>query len=141
MDPLLTYSYFGGVPSGSKTLSDTLVPGQVGNYFIVMFTNDSYTEVSNRVSFTVIDPTAGLNELAHGIQVYPNPSSVGQPTVISSEYPIEGITLYNDMGQRIYHTENVYGQKYSLLTEQLPAGSYIIEIHSRKLFRYKLLVR
>lgn len=141
VDPLLIYSYFDGVPFGSKTLSDTLVPTQTGNYFIVMFTNDSYTEVSNRVSFTIVDPSLGLNEIQHGINVYPNPASSNAPTVISSEYPIEFITIYNETGQKIYHTENVFDQKYSLLTEQLPTGSYIIEVQARKLFRYKLIVK
>ena len=37
--------------------------------------------------------------------------------------------------------ENVFDQKYSLLTEQLPAGSYVIEVQARKLFRYKLIVK
>jgi hypothetical protein len=144
IDPLLIYSYFDGVPFGSKTLTDTLVPTQTGNYFIVMFTNDSYTEVSNRVSFTIIDPSLVSNDangVTHGINVYPNPTSSNSPTVISSEYPIEFITIYNEVGQKIYHTENVFDQKYSLLTEQLPAGSYIIEVQARKLFRYKLIVK
>lgn len=142
-DPLLSYAYFGGVASGTKTLTDSLLPTAAGDYFIVMFTNDSYTEVSNRVHFTVVNPL-GVEEIGNsGIKVYPNPltDSQDQLTVFSSEYPIEYIRILDMNGKTVYKTENVNQQKYSLLSQQLPKGVYEIEIQSRKLFRYKLLVQ
>lgn len=52
--PLLAYLYFAGATAGSVTFSmPELTPG---DYFVSMFTNDSYTEVSNRFSFTVVAP-------------------------------------------------------------------------------------
>lgn len=61
---LYTYKYFGGLPSGNTTINGidggagapNQLPNQVGDYFIVMFTDDSYTEVSNRVNFSVVNP-------------------------------------------------------------------------------------
>lgn len=51
VDTLTAYLYFDGATSGSVTFQlPELAPG---NYFAVMFTDDSYTEVSNRVAFTV----------------------------------------------------------------------------------------
>ena len=51
VDVLTSYLYFDGAASGSVTFHlPDLAPG---NYFLAMFTNDSYTEVSNRVTFTV----------------------------------------------------------------------------------------
>ncbi|MCW1884782.1 fibronectin type III domain-containing protein [Luteolibacter flavescens] len=48
---LTSYLYFNGATSGSVTFQlPDLAPGK---YFVAMFTNDSYTEVSNRVTFTV----------------------------------------------------------------------------------------
>jgi hypothetical protein len=51
---LTAYLYFGGATSGSVTFKLPDLPP--GNYFAVMFTNDSYTEVSNRVPFTAVPP-------------------------------------------------------------------------------------
>ncbi|MBU6951078.1 fibronectin type III domain-containing protein [Hahella sp. HN01] len=47
---LVAYLYFDGAASGSVTFTDDLPDGE---YFMAMYTNDSYTEVSNRVTFSV----------------------------------------------------------------------------------------
>lgn len=141
IDPLLIYTYFDGQAFGSKTLSDTLLPQLPGDYFIVMFTDDSYTEVSNREYFSVIDPTAEINELDNGISIYPNPLTNQNVTVFSSDYPIEWLQLLDQQGKVVYRTENVNDQKYSLLTEQLPKGTYVVEIQTRKLYRYKIIIQ
>lgn len=52
--PLLSYLYFAGATSGAVTFSLPDLPP--GDYFVSMFTNDSYTEVSNRFHFSVIAP-------------------------------------------------------------------------------------
>ncbi|MCW1924815.1 fibronectin type III domain-containing protein [Luteolibacter arcticus] len=49
---LTAYIYFAGATSGSVTFHLPELPP--GNYFLAMFTNDSYTEVSNRVTFSVV---------------------------------------------------------------------------------------
>ena len=51
IDPLLAYLYFEGRTSGSVTFKLPSLPA--GKYFVAMFTNDSYTEVSNRFSFSI----------------------------------------------------------------------------------------
>ena len=53
---LTAYLYFGGATNGNVTFNlPALAPG---DYFVAMFTNDSYTEVSNRFNFTVVAPPA-----------------------------------------------------------------------------------
>lgn len=141
VDPLLSYSYFDGVAHGSKAIKDTLLPADTGRYFIVMFTDDSYTEVSNREYFEVIDPTIGIHEVDAGLKVYPNPVSGSQFTVFSSDYPIESIQLLDATGRVVYRTENVRDMRYSILVEQLPEGIYTVELQTRKLYRYKLVIR
>lgn len=141
VDPLIMYSYFEGEAEGTQTITDTLLPNQPGDYFIVMFTDDSYTEVSNREYFTVIDPFLGVDEIDNGIKVYPNPVKDQNISVFSSDYPIESIILRDITGKVIYKSQNIMNQKYSLLSEQLPAGTYMIEIQTRKLYRYKLVVQ
>jgi hypothetical protein len=50
VDRLVTYLYVGGVPNGGVTFTDRL---PAGDYYLALFINDSYTEISNRVDFTV----------------------------------------------------------------------------------------
>jgi hypothetical protein len=55
VDVLTAYLYFAGATSGTVTFQlPDLAPG---DYFVAMFTNDSYTEVSNRFLFTVTPPS------------------------------------------------------------------------------------
>ncbi|MCW1912505.1 fibronectin type III domain-containing protein [Luteolibacter sp. GHJ8] len=52
VDILTAYLYFAGASSGSVTFQLPDLPP--GDYFVAMFTNDSYTEVSNRFLFSVL---------------------------------------------------------------------------------------
>jgi hypothetical protein len=78
VDRLVTYLYVGGVPGGAVTFTDKL---PAGDYYLALFINDSYTEISNRVDFTVTGgPTMpemeGIrngngNQLIIGVKVQP----------------------------------------------------------------------
>lgn len=50
-----SYTYFDGVPYGSITIGENERPKVGGEYFAAIFTNDSYTEVTNRALFKVND--------------------------------------------------------------------------------------
>lgn len=145
-DQFTSYTYFDGITQGSKTISGNVngVPTTTGNYYMVMFTNDSYTEVSNRVSFEVVGTNLGTNETNNktekNVILYPNPAKPGQPTFIKSDYPIEKIQLLSAAGQLLYETKNVNDQKFSLVNENLPKGVYFVKVHTRKLFTLKLIV-
>jgi purple acid phosphatase-like protein/type IX secretion system substrate protein/calcineurin-like phosphoesterase family protein len=143
INPLVSYTYFNGLAQGTKNITGADLPTQTGNYFIVMFTNDSYNEVSNRVSFEVINPTLKENEfkIDNGLKVYPNPTNSENKTFIQSDYPIDEIELFNTEGKLMYATKNVNNNKYSMITQDLPKGVYILKIHSRKLFTAKLIVK
>lgn len=141
IDPLISYQYFGGVSAGTAQIEQVNMPSVEGNYFIVMFTNDSYNEVSNRVSFEIISPLANEEfTIDNGIKLYPNPSKDNSQTFIQSDYPIDEIELYDLQGKLLYATKNVNNNKYSLITQDLAKGIYIIKIHSRKLFTAKLII-
>lgn len=144
VDPLLQYTYFGGVPEGTKTLTDTLLPDVPGQYFIVMFTNDSYNEVSNRVYFAVSDSSSSSVgdplSVDHSLKLYPNPSHPDQRTVLESKYPIDKVELLNDKGQVVFYSKNVHTQKYSFITQDLPPGVYFVRVYARKTFTYKLII-
>jgi hypothetical protein len=49
---LVHYLYFNGITNGQVTFSLPNLPA--GRYWVAMFTNDSYTEVSNRTYFDVV---------------------------------------------------------------------------------------
>lgn len=54
IDVLTAYLYFDGKTSGEVTFD--LPDLSPGDYFVAMYTNDSYTQVSNRALFTVTKP-------------------------------------------------------------------------------------
>lgn len=141
IDPLVSYTYFDGLAEGTKIINEPELPTETGNYFIVMFTDDSYNEVSNRVTFEV-NPPLGNDEfkIDNGLRVYPNPTNDTKQTFIKSDYPIDEIEIFNMEGKLMYATKNVNNNKYSLITQDLPKGVYVLKIHSRKLFTAKLIV-
>ena len=141
-DPLISYTYFDGLPAGTKVLQDTALPTSPGNYFISLFTNDSYTEVSNRCYFTVVDTTiVALPKDVDGnspVKIYPNPSSGN--AIIECVYPIEKLEVMNSAGQVVFKTRNVNDQHFTLLNQQLPPGVYFIRIYTRMTYTLKLVV-
>lgn len=66
-DPLVQYLYVGGRTSGDVTFTDDKLPNEPGEYFVALFINDSYDEISNRIYFNVglsdnpKDPRFGMN--------------------------------------------------------------------------------
>lgn len=53
-DYLVTYAYVDGRAEGTLSLPPDKVPGEPGEYFLALFTSDSYTEVSNRSYFRML---------------------------------------------------------------------------------------
>lgn len=143
VDELISYTYFEGQTEGSIEIPNENMPQEIGNYFVVMFTNDSYNEVSNRVEFEVIESTAGIDEFASssGVTVYPNPSKNGEHTYIKSKYPISQIDMFDLTGNLFYSTKNINDYNFSLINQNLPTGVYILRIHSNKLYNVKIIIK
>lgn len=142
IDEFVSYTYFDGIMDGSIAIPEENLPQSAGNYYIVMFTNDSYTEVSNRVEF-VVENDLGLDQYNanNAVSIYPNPSANGENTYIQSKYPIEKIDLYDAMGNLFYTTKNVNELQYSFINQNLPTGVYLVRIHSNKLYTVKMIVK
>lgn len=49
-----SYTYFNGLAQGSIEIPQKNLPKEPGEYYMAIFTNDLYLEVSNRVHFTVV---------------------------------------------------------------------------------------
>jgi hypothetical protein len=142
VDPLVSYTYFDGQTEGTKTIPDANMPTQPGDYFIVIFTNDSYNEVSNRINFKMVDPTAGTDEFKgqDSLMVYPNPVKEGERTYIKSKYRIDQIDMFDMTGNLFYTSKNVDDYNFSLINQSLPTGTYILKIHSEKVHTVKIIV-
>ncbi|KAF2519837.1 T9SS type A sorting domain-containing protein [Flavobacterium salilacus subsp. salilacus] len=141
-DELVSYTYFDGQPEGSKIIPDENLPTEVGGYFIVIFTDDSYNEVSNRVSFQVEDPNAGLDEFSSekAVMVYPNPVKKGEKTFVKCKYPIDQIDVFDMTGNLFYTSKNINDYNFSLINQSLPTGVYLLKIHSNKIYNVKVIV-
>lgn len=141
VDELVSFTYFEGITEGTKVLPDDKLPTEAGDYFIVMFTNDSYNEVSNRISFAVED-TLGNDEFSsqNGVQVYPNPAKAGEKTYIKSKYPIDQIDMFDMTGNLFYSSKNINDYNFSIINQSLPAGVYLLKIHSNKVYTVKVIV-
>ncbi len=141
VDELVSFTYFEGVTEGTKVLPDDKLPTEAGDYFIVMFTNDSYNEVSNRISFAV-EETLGNDEFSskNGVQVYPNPVKKGEKTYIKSKYPIDQIDMFDMTGNLFYSSKNINDYNFSIINQSLPTGVYLLKIHSNKIYTVKVIV-
>lgn len=142
VDELVSYTYFDGLAEGAKEIPDENLPTEAGDYFIVMFTNDSYNEVSNRVTFSVQEPL-GIGEFSsqNGVMVYPNPVKEGERTYIKSKYPIDRIDMFDMTGNLFYSSQNVNDYNYSIINQSLPTGVYLLKIHSNKVYTVKVVVK
>ena len=140
-DELVSFTYFEGITEGTKIIPEEKLPTEAGDYFIVMFTNDSYNEVSNRISFAV-ENNLGNDEFSsqNGVQVYPNPVKEGEKTYIKSKYPIDQIDMFDMTGNLFYTSKNINDYNYSIINQSLPSGVYILKIHSNKVYTVKVIV-
>lgn len=143
VDELISYTYFDGQTDGITEIADENMPQETGEYFIVMFTNDSYDEVSNRVDFEILDETASVdsNESSAALKIYPNPVKNGSNTFIESQYPIERIDLYDMLGNLFYTTKNINDYNYSIVNQNLPTGTYILRVYSNRVYNVKIMVQ
>ena len=142
INPLLNYIYVSGKPSGTATFQADNIPTKDGDYYVVFFTNDSYNEISNRAYFSIksVISDASTATTGNSGRVYPNPSSPGKQTIVSYNYPIDQIDIYNTAGTLLYSKLNKKVQNTVILNHSLPAGVYYIKVHSNKLYTHKLIV-
>lgn len=87
-----SYTYFDGVPYGTAVIGENERPKVGGEYFAAVFTNDSYTEVTNRAFFTVEDsrevPTFQVEKqtAVYGDESFvPATVSNGKPLILRSK--------------------------------------------------------
>lgn len=74
----------------------------------------------------------GVNEAVKTVfaSVFPNPSTAGSLTVVSSEM-IENVKIYNLTGQMVQATISLNKYDFSLNTENMSKGTYIIAVTTK----------
>lgn len=142
VNPLLNYLYVDGKPSGTATFTSDNLPKNAGDYYVVFFTNDSYNEISNRSYFKIKSSVTSLSETGAGgnISIYPNPMVPGKETTIEYQYPIDQIDIYEMNGALIFSKKNNNKENTIVLNHSLPAGIYMVKVHSNRVYTLKLIV-
>ncbi|WP_199119140.1 fibronectin type III domain-containing protein [Pedobacter sp. ASV28] len=94
---LIGYVYFEGKTKGKVTFPENQLPTEPGDYFLAMFTNDSYTEVSNRFYFTVNAATLPVSLLNFSAKSHLNSNILNWST--TSEYNNDRFEIEHSDGQ------------------------------------------
>lgn len=127
--------YTNALASGSVSLTNGRLPKVPGNYFISMYTNDVFTEISNRVNFTVVDTViTSIKQFeaeANAIKIYPNPVSKSGSLLIESEELIQKVELMDIVGRIISSTDQVNAKSFSMINMNVPSGIYYVRIYQK----------
>ncbi len=127
--------YTDGAAIGTKTISSTaILPKQAGNYFIALYTNDAFTEISNRVNFKIIDTviTSIIKQsdvATHSIKIYPNPVSSNGTVIIESITKINHVELIDIAGRVLYTKDQINDKSFAITDLNLPVGIYYVRIY------------
>lgn len=129
---------------GANTVSGTITLNGInteGEYFIALFENDGYTEVSERFYFTVVnnlgtEPITAKNK----VELYPNPS-MGIAYIKTTE-EIEKIEVYNASGKLVKFQGQINQTTTTLNLKPMARGMYIVKVYCNgKVTNVKLLLK
>jgi len=131
----ISTKYTNAIASGTTVFSGSILPKTPGDYFISMYTNDVFKEISNRVNFKIIDSVITVintfeNE-ATNIWIYPNPVSKNGTTVIESDELIQKVELIDIVGRVLSVTGNVNSKTFPLTGIELPSGIYYVRVYQK----------
>lgn len=89
--------------------------------------------------FVCISLNGFQNSKQENITVFPNPASTQLSISTKNEIPINEITIYNQLGQKVLHSSQISS---SIDVSKLSQGMYIIEVVSDEFrIREKLMIR
>jgi hypothetical protein len=78
-----------------------------------------------------IDETGICNIQADSFQIFPNPTN-GELTVMSSEYRVQSIEIFNVIGQSVYSSTYPLVHSSTLNISHLPTGIYFVRIQAEE---------
>jgi hypothetical protein len=125
--------YTGSEANGTYILSNGRLPQSTGNYFISLYTNDVFKEISNRVNFTVIDSViTNINAFeaeANTIKIYPNPISKNGGAIIESETLIQKVEFMDIVGRVLFSSDRTNSKIFPIQNIDLPTGIYYVRVY------------
>ena len=124
VDELDAFLYTYGATEGDVIIkAGTLKPG---NYFCALFINDSYDEVSPRITFTVDDGVVGIDSAEDEVKpaFYPNPVDDVLHVVVDEK---TSASLFDLSGKCVLRTELAAGVN-TLSLGSLSKGIYLLRI-------------
>ena len=127
VDELTHYLYVYGETSGTVEWENHQLPE--GNYYAYLFTNDSYDAVSNKVEFTVRQPTAIDSPVAaSGILLYADRIAGNLKIANRSKQTIEKVVI-SDAGGRQTQTIASFMNEATINTRSFSPGIYIVRVY------------
>jgi hypothetical protein len=125
--------YTGSAANGTSIIKNGSLPQIPGNYFISLYTNDVFKEISNRVNFTVIDSVITTIHAFEGdantIRIYPNPISKNGGAIIESEELIQKVEFMDIVGRVLFTSERVNSKTFPIMNLDLPTGIYYVRVY------------
>jgi hypothetical protein len=125
--------YTGSAANGTFIISNGRLPQSPGNYFISLYTNDVFKEISNRVNFTIVDSVIttinAFEAAANTIKIYPNPISKNGGAIIESETLIQKVEFMDIVGRVLFASEHVNSKTFPIMNIDLPAGIYYVRVY------------
>ena len=129
----VSMKYTNAEANGTFTFSDNLIPSSPGDYFISMYTNDVFKEISNRVNFTVIDTviTSTIKQAVdmNQIKLYPNPVAKNGIVMLESTAAIYRVELIDVIGRVLFAEERINSKTYALSRLNVPNGIYYARVY------------
>lgn len=123
------------VASGTLVLSGNLIPKAPGDYFISMYTNGVFKEISNRVNFKVIDTiiTSTIKQPAdlNTVKLYPNPVAKNGIAIIESSQIINRIEFIDLIGRVLYAEGQINSKTYAMSHLNVPTGIYYARVYQQ----------
>jgi hypothetical protein len=98
---------------------------------------------SNGTPIDCPEPTASVTaHVLHDIAIFPNPVKDEARITTGHYFDNASLTLFNALGQQVYHAENINGSEHILERSSLNAGIYFAELEQdgKKLASKKLVI-
>lgn len=130
----VTTKYTNAVASGTIVFSGIALPKTPGDYFISMYTNDVFKEISNRINFKVIDTviTSTIKQAEQSaLKVYPNPVAKNGIALIESDQIINRVEFIDLVGRVLFAEEQIDSKTYALQHLNVPTGIYFARVYQR----------
>lgn len=129
--------------SGKEGVLELKVSNE-GEYFVALFENDSYKELSSRVNFTVSANMARQTQVQANTvakaRVYPNPMTSN--TVVEAPAPIRKLELFDSVsGKLVWQMNQLKQKRVRLPKHRLAVGNYLIKVYADKVYTLKVVVK